>query len=216
MNDFDLIGYGVNFLDRSDFLEMPPRKVSKPRRSHSNRATVGAGTVLGKSILIYDKGLGLYAPHPSEGGHSDFPATMPWERELIDFMQDLEKGRRAISYEDLLSGKGLERIYRFLRRKESLPESYFTRQIDATEEEALLLSQYVDQDETCKEAFRLFLELYAKCARNFALDTLALGGSTWRAASWQKTSPTSRRRSFANISRRMTAIETSSRRSPFG
>ena len=176
LNDLDLIGYGVNFLDRSDFLEMPPRKVRKPRRSHSTRAIVGAGTGLGKSILIYDKGMGLYVPHRSEGGHSDFPATLPWERGLIDFIQDLEKGRRAISYEDLLSGRGLERIYRFLRRKRSLPKTHFTRQIDETEEKAPLISQYVDRDKTCREAFRLFLELYAKCARNFALDTLALGG----------------------------------------
>jgi len=176
LNDFDLVGYGVNFLDRSDLLEIPPRKIDKLHRSHSTRAIVGAGTGLGKSILIYDKAVGLHVPHPSEGGHSDFPATLPWERDLIDFIQGLEKGRRTISYEDLLSGRGLERIYRFLRGKGSLPETRFTRQIDEAEEKAPFISQYVDQDKTCREVFRLFLELYAKCARNFALDTLSLGG----------------------------------------
>jgi glucokinase len=155
---------------------MPPRKGGTPRRSHPTRAIIGAGTGLGKSILIYDKGLGLYLPHPSEGGHTEFPATSPWERDLVDFVKDLEKGRRAISYEDLLSGRGLESIYKFLRQKGSLPKTRFTGQIDEAEEKASLISQYVDRDETCRETFRLFLELYAKCARNFALDTLALGG----------------------------------------
>lgn len=47
---------------------------------------------------------------------------------------------------------------------------------DEAEEKAFLISQYVDHDETCRETLRLFLEPYAKCPRNFALDTLALGG----------------------------------------
>jgi glucokinase len=101
---------------------------------------------------------------------------LPWERNLLDFVRDVEKARRTLSYEDLLSGRGLERIYRFLREKASLPETSFTRQIDEAREKAPLISQYVDQNKTCREAFHLFLELYAKCARNFALDTLSLGG----------------------------------------
>jgi glucokinase len=68
----------------------------------------------------------------------------------------MEKGRRTLSYEDLLSGRGHDRIYRFLREKASLPETRFTRQIDEAREKAPLISQYVGQDETCREAFRCF------------------------------------------------------------
>ena len=176
MNDFDAIGYGINFLRRGDVLEMPPRRPSRRRADHPTRAIIGAGTGLGKSILIYDKSLGLFRPHPSEGGHADFPSTAPWERELVDFIKTREPGKQTVSYEDLLSGRGLERLYQFLRQRQPTPPSPISRQIDRAEEKALLISQHIPQDETCRETFHLLLQLMAKCARNFALDTLALGG----------------------------------------
>ena len=176
INDFAALGYGVNCLSRSDFLEMPPSGATMQSRRKATRAIIGAGTGLGKSILIYDDGLGLYLPHPSEGGHVDFPATLPWERELVDFIKNQDQDRKAISYEDLLSGKGLERIYQFLRHSRPAPATLLSRRIDRAKEKAPLISRYISQDDTCGETFRLFLQLYAKCARNFALDTFSLGG----------------------------------------
>jgi glucokinase len=112
--------------------------------------------------------------HPK--GNADFPATVPWELDLVDFIKAQDQGRRAISYEDLLSGKGVERIYRFLRQTRQIPLTEFTLQIDGAREKAQLISQFAAQDETCRETFHLFIQLYAKCARNFALEALALGG----------------------------------------
>ncbi|MDH7499295.1 MAG: glucokinase [candidate division NC10 bacterium] len=176
INDFAAIGYGINCLPRSDLLEMPPRSAATREDRRATRAIIGAGTGLGKSILIYDDHLSLYIPHPSEGGHVDFPATLPWERDLVDFIRRRHRDRKAVSYEDLLSGRGLERIYQFLREKNIALETPFSRRIDRAREKAPLISRYSRQDETCRETFRLFLEILAKCARNFALDTLALGG----------------------------------------
>jgi len=176
INDFAAIGYGINCLRRSDLLKIPPRGTTTWDRRRATRAVIGAGTGLGKSILIYDDHLGLLIPHPSEGGHGDFPATLPWERELVDFIKGRDRDRKEISYEDLLSGRGLERIYRFLRQRSPALETPLSRRIDRAQEKAPLISQYISQDETCRETFRLFLQIYAKCARNFALDTLALGG----------------------------------------
>jgi len=176
INDFAAIGYGINCLSRSDFLEIPPRGATVQGFTKATRGIIGAGTGLGKSILVYDDRLRLYVPHPSEGGHGDFPATLPWERELVDFIKRQDQDRKAISYEDLLSGKGLERIYQFLRQSGRAPETPLSRRIERAKEKAPLISQYISQDDTCRQTFHLFLQLYAKCARNFALDTFALGG----------------------------------------
>jgi len=34
----------------------------------------------------------------------------------------------------------------------------------------------MNQDEACRETYRLFTKFYARCAKNFALDILAEGG----------------------------------------
>jgi glucokinase len=176
INDFAAIGYGINCLKPADFLNIPPKSPKIRDYRTATRAVIGAGTGLGKGILIYDEHLDLHIPYPSEGGHSDFPATLPWERELVDFIKGQDRERRAISYEDLLSGQGLGRIYQFLRHSRPAPDTPLSRRIARAKDKAPLISQHLDQDDTCREAFRLFLQLYAKCARNFALDTLALGG----------------------------------------
>ena len=66
---------------------MTARAGIHPARNRSARAIIGAGTDLGKSILIYGQGLDLYSLHPSEGDHADFPATTRWEMDLIDSIQ---------------------------------------------------------------------------------------------------------------------------------
>lgn len=40
----------------------------------------------------------------------------------------------------------------------------------------MLISNYRLVDPLCKETFRLFTRFYGRCAKNFALATLAMGG----------------------------------------
>ena len=62
------------------------------------------------------------------------------------------------------------------RSPDRIHPSKFTLQIDEAREKAQLISQFASQDKTCRKAFHLFFQLYAKCARKFALEALALGG----------------------------------------
>jgi hypothetical protein len=55
------------FPEARGLLSIPARGGINPARNRFARAIIGAGTGLGKSILIHDQGLDLYLPHPSEG-----------------------------------------------------------------------------------------------------------------------------------------------------
>ena len=173
LNDFQAIGYGVNLLEKKDIIEVKPGKHTP---GHPNKAVIGAGTGLGKTILIYDRNKKLYYPIPSEGGHSDFPVQNREEIELIEFIQNKIRTDKNICYEELLSGRGLEYIYSFIRENKGLSETIYTKEIDENSEKASLISRYRKLDETCRETFRFFTKFYGRCIKNFILETMAIGG----------------------------------------
>lgn len=178
LNDFQTIGYGVNLLDpnsKDDIFQIKTGK-SDMIKSTATKAIIGAGTGLGKSILTYDEHFNAYIPIPSEGGHGDFPAQSDFEFQLIEFVKQLRKISNPLSYEEVLSGRGLESIYLFFRDTQKISDTQYTKEIENASEKAPLISKYKDKDETCKETFRLFTRIYARCAKNFVLDTLASGG----------------------------------------
>ena len=178
INDFQTIGYGVNLLDansRDDIFQVRSEK-SSIKSSTATKAILGAGTGLGKSILTYNKHFNAYIPIPSEGGHGDFPAQSDFEMELIRFIKKLRGIPQSLTYEEVLSGRGLESIYLFLRSKQELGESGYTKEIENAIDKAPLISKYRELDDTCKETFRLFTRFYARCAKNFVLESMSLGG----------------------------------------
>ena len=175
INDFQTIGYGINFLDYNNKKDILPVKTGQMNKT-ATKAILGAGTGLGKSILTYDKYLNAYVPIPSEGGHSDFPAQNSFEIELLHFIKKLRNIQQQISYEELISGRGIESIYSFLQQKETYKSTQYTKEIQEAQDKAPLISRYKDLDETCKETFQLFAKFYARCAKNFVLDSLATGG----------------------------------------
>jgi glucokinase len=178
INDFQTVGYGVNLLDSNNKNDIFPIRTEKSDLiSHRLiKAILGAGTGLGKSILIYDENFNAYIPIPSEGGHGDFPAQNNFELELTEFVKKLRGINQPLTYEEFLSGRGLESIYLFLRNKQEKIKTNFSDEIDNAVDKAPLISKYKEQDETCKETFRIFTRFYARCAKNFVLDSMALGG----------------------------------------
>jgi glucokinase len=157
INDFDAVGFATNVLVTAD------TKIINPGRpvEESVRAAVGAGTGLGKSILIYDKKTKAYIPHSSEGGHTDFPMLFPEESALFEHFDHP-------TYEDLLSGRGLENIYQALQNSKfkKEPPKLSAKEISANRNSSAI----------CKETFECFVKFYARCAKNFAIDVLATGG----------------------------------------
>jgi glucokinase len=165
-NDFQIIGWGIDSLKEGDLLEA---KEGEPGFGE-NRAVIGAGTGLGKAILVFDGK--RYVPIPSEGGHADFPIHNQFELDLADSVRG---GRETpVSYEDLLSGRGIERIYDFLRERRGGTEK--TVEIEGAEDRAALISKYRETDPLCRETFGIYARCYGRCARNFVLEALSTGG----------------------------------------
>jgi glucokinase len=178
INDFEALGYGLNLLDaknKMDMFEVRDRK-NQVHPPFSTKALLGAGTGLGKSILIYDKNLEIYVPIPSEGGHGDFPPQNDFEMQLTESIKKSRIMSQPLTYEELLSGRGIENIYLFLKNSKQFETTDYTDEIDEVTEKVSLISKFKKIDETCKETFRLFTKFYARCAKNFVLDTMATGG----------------------------------------
>jgi glucokinase len=178
INDFQTIGYGLNLLDHNNKDDILQVRASNRNleNSTSTKAIIGAGTGLGKSILTYDEHFKAYIPISSEGGHGDFPAQNESEIQLVNFIKKLKGISHPLNYEELLSGRGLENIYLFFRKTQNIKETQYTNEIDNSLNKVPLISKYKNLDETCKATFKLFTRFYARCAKNFALDTLAYGG----------------------------------------
>ncbi len=177
INDFQTIGYGINLLNPKNKNDIFPIRTKKEKGDHEEtKAVIGAGTGLGKSILLFDKNYNAYIPIASEGGHGDFPIYNSYERDLANYVKKLRNIKHPLTYEELLSGRGLESIYLFLRNSENFKESKYTKDIDCSPNKSALISKYRDKDVACNETFRLFACYYGRCAKNFVLDSLATGG----------------------------------------
>lgn len=168
VNDFEIIGYGLDLIDKKSLVQIN----KGTGRQKANRAILGAGTGLGKSILVWSNELGLYIPCASEGGHADFAAQSLRDLELMDYIKMREQLLCNISWEDLLSGQGIKRIYGF-----------FADQQSKTSKKSHTVALHPDDifnnrnhDTVCYSTFELYTQLYARCAKNLALDALALNG----------------------------------------
>ncbi len=164
INDFEAISYAINVLSKKDLITL-----NKGRRVRKGIcAVLGAGTGLGKNILYYQKDVQGYLPIPSEGGHADLPVLNEAELKLIKFIKKHKNKKHQVCYEDVISGHGLEIIYKYL-----ISTKYKNLEKTLSAEE---ISKSKNTNPCSKETFTWFIRFYARCARNFALDTLARGG----------------------------------------
>ena len=119
-------------------------------------AVIGAGTGLGHAALMPD-GKGGFTALPSEAGHSNFSFISEREYEYQEFLLK-ERGEHYITGNTVVSGGGLSYIHQFLTG-EKLPP-------------AEVAGKFSKHPETLEWAARF----YGRACRNFALQTLALGG----------------------------------------
>ena len=170
LNDFEAIGYSINILSGNSLI--PIKKSDKI--ANAPVVAIGAGTGLGKTTLLYSHELKHYVPVPSEAGHSDFAAQEKEEINLVNFIKQNEKIRN-VSYEDVLSGRGLARIYAFLNSK-GIKSAKYAKEINKAKNKPELISKYRKADAACKKTFQIFAGIYAKFARNCAVDAMPCGG----------------------------------------
>jgi len=176
INDFQLIGYGIQLLDHTNPDEILIIKRGETREPNNTKAIIGAGSGLGKCLLFYNSKNNTYTPLPSEGGHADISIYTAEEMELIQSIKKQQKISEPITYEHVLSGKGVERIYQYIHSTQKYQETSYTQAIDVSDEKTALISKYRTIDKTCENTFTIFTRFFARCIKNFALDTLPYGG----------------------------------------
>jgi glucokinase len=168
VNDFEVIGYGINLIDTDDLVKVH----HGTERKWAQKAILGAGTGLGKCIMFWNSSVNRYVPVASEGGHADFAAQHLIEIDLIQYIQRIEGFECNVSWEDVLSGNGIQRIYQFFHARANGGTHAQSEKVPHPDE----IFKSRNHDQHSKDTFELYTKLYARCAKNFVLDALALGG----------------------------------------
>jgi glucokinase len=184
INDFAAIGYGLEHL-RPD--ELYILQAGEPIPA-APRVVIGAGTGLGQGYLVSEQG--QYQVLASEGGHSDFAARTALEFELMQYLMQRD-GLDHVSYDRLVSGRGIVTMYQFLRDRAAPPIEleaiatavYKWEQTPASEHSHLAdpaaLIAVAAKDGTndlAKSVMDLFIGSYGAEAGNLALKFLPRGG----------------------------------------
>ncbi|OGF13062.1 MAG: glucokinase [Candidatus Eisenbacteria bacterium RBG_16_71_46] len=169
MNDLETTAHGLELLGPRDLETLNPG-TARP----GNRALIAAGTGLGEAFLL--GGGRRWRPSASEGGHSDFAPRNPLEDELNLWLR-AKHGR--VSYERILSGRGLAEVYRFLAatRRGDEPEAFARAFAGAEDPAAMVTAAALDGScERARLAAETFLGVYGAEAGNLALKFFAVGG----------------------------------------
>ena len=151
LNDLELQAYAIDSLKDEDVLQIGDQK----KELSGSKRLVSPGTGLGLSGIVEGK------VKPTEAGHLNIPGNLPRISSLVKNFE-LEN-KRIPTFEDLLSGKGLNYIYSFLKKNSSNP---------LTNEEILLELK----DPNCLETKKIMLYLLATFLKYMALIWGATGG----------------------------------------
>lgn len=158
-----------------------------PLLSDHQKVKIGGGTsVVGKPISVCGPGTGLGVANlipvsisgksqwhcvSGEGGHIDFAAIDDTEQQVMNFIQGIKK---RVSYEQLLSGYGLEQIYQallFINKNEEI--NTVKDKLSAKEISTKALE---NSCQICEKALTLFCNVLGSFAGNLALIMNSQGG----------------------------------------
>lgn len=167
MNDLEATAYGVLTLPPDDLLTLNAGEIQP-----GNVAVIAAGTGLGEGMLFWDGS--AYQAVPSEGGHVDFAPRNALELELLSY---LWSRHGHVSYERLVSGRGLVTLYEFLRDTGRGDEPPWLSARFRDEDPAAVISEVALRGDQplCTQALGLFVSIYGAEAGNLALKVLATG-----------------------------------------
>ena len=163
LNDLEALAHAVPVLDRQEL-----HTLQQGVRRDGNIAVIAAGTGLGEALL--HRVNGRYLPSAGEGGHADFAARNTRE---IAVVSDLTARFGRASVEHVLSGPGLQNLYRVTHRQ-ACPAGGGLE--DAPSAAAISRAAMERTCAACVEALEIFVDAYGAEAGNLALRSLATGG----------------------------------------
>jgi glucokinase len=169
INDLEANAYGIECLKEEEFLTLNEGTPQK-----GNACLIAAGTGLGEAGLYFNGK--TYNPFACEGGHTDFAPRDDREIELLKYLQ---KKYGHVSYERVVSGPGIQKIYEFLIDTKVEPKiESFEKELKKHAEPQILITQKGVNKEIkgCEKAIDMFISAYGAETGNLALKMFALGG----------------------------------------
>ena len=168
LNDLEAAAYGMLSLGTSEQLVL---NEGDPARRPGNCAVIAAGTGLGEAFLYWDGE--HHHPIASEGGHASFAPNGEQEIALLRYLNAKLDGH--VSFERILSGRGLANVYEFLRDTGFADEPAWLAERLAAGDASAAISAIglAGEHPLCIEALRLFTSIYGSEAGNLALKCVA-------------------------------------------
>ena len=170
VNDFSAAAMGIAALAPADVETL---QAGQPVAGGA-RLIIGAGTGLGVGLMTW-QGDG-YRAHPSEAGHADFAPVDELQDRLLAY---LRRTYGRVSYERVVSGPGLMRIFSFLQDAGAgIPSKALQDASGKRSDTAELIAEFAlaKLDPLAVRALDLFIAVYGAFAGNMALAALAHGG----------------------------------------
>jgi glucokinase len=160
LNDLQAQGHALTFIAPENLAPVITGPEPKPSAA---RLVIGVGTGF-NAAAVFSAASGRVVP-PSECGHANLPIRTEAELRLAQYV---ESAHGFPGVEDVLSGRGLERVYRWLGHEAS----------DEREKSAADIMAAVNEgtDPRAEEAAKMFVRMLGTVAGNLALIQLPFGG----------------------------------------
>lgn len=168
INDLEANAWGTFVLRKDELYTLHQGEERK-----ANCALISAGTGLGEAGFYFN-GKTL-SPFSTEGGHAGFSPT---NEEELDIWRYFFQKYGHVSFERILSGKGIEGLYRFFVEVKGMSELAEAKALMQKEDPAKVISDFALEGKcaVCKKTLDTFVSIYGAEAGNLALKFLALGG----------------------------------------
>lgn len=167
INDYTAIAMAIPLLSNDQKVQIG---TGEPVNS-SPISVCGPGTGLGVATLVslnHDNQKYWHCVN-SEGGHMDFAPVDDLDIAILNYLKNLKE---RVSYEQLLSGYGLEQIYRALLCIQAKEQDYDTSLCAAEISDKAILKNC----DICEQALLQFCKILGSFAGNLALLSNSLGG----------------------------------------
>lgn len=184
VNDFILQGYGVLQTENNDLREIGKATI----RNEQSKIVLGPGTGLGSCFLIPNES--DWSVLSSESGHTTLAPISANQQKILAF---ISKNESPLSFEDVISGSGLCRLYQAVLQIQQLaPDSEWIRAVEDMKKAFSIINtkeaSFVplmpkeitklaeDGEEVALLTFWYFFEFLGIYASNLALTIKSEGG----------------------------------------
>lgn len=160
LNDLQAQGHALGHIDTAKIRILAPFSAEN---AHAAKLVIGVGTGF-NAAPVFDTAAGRFVP-PSESGHVNLPVRDKADLELGLFVA---AAKGCPSVEDVLSGRGLEAVYRWLAVRAGAAAERAAHDIMA--------SVAASDDALATAAARILTRMLGTVAGNLALIQLPFGG----------------------------------------